>query len=170
MTITQRNSVFEQYQNLIGYTVRQHMSLLKVLRMDMDDLRQELAICLLKAIEKYQPNRGAKESTFYFKMLRYGVLNLWRTQIRKVRLANLHTVPLTYSTDDGEEFTIELPFHVDYDAEIRVREFLKTLAPRERDALMRMVRGDDPEDKRHKRFMYNVKRKALQYNLSGGAI
>jgi DNA-directed RNA polymerase specialized sigma24 family protein len=45
--------------------------MLKTLRMDGEDLSQELAICLLKAIERYEEGRGAKPSTYYFKALLY---------------------------------------------------------------------------------------------------
>jgi RNA polymerase sigma factor (sigma-70 family) len=167
MTKEQRNTTFEEYQGIIGSTVYRHRSFLKTLQMDAEDLRQELALVLLKAIEKYDPEQGAKASTYYFKMLRYGVLNLWRQQLREKRRANITTVPLT-STYDGEEVTLDLPFEVDYGMHMRIQEFLATLSARERNALVRTVSGDKPDDKRHQRFMGIVKRKALRYRLAGG--
>ena len=80
MTIEQRNMIFEEYMNIIRYTVNRHNSMLKVLRMDGEDLAQELAIYLLKAIERYKDDRGVKPSAYYFKALRYWVLKLWREQ------------------------------------------------------------------------------------------
>ena len=168
MTREQRNATFEQYEGIIGWTVNRHWSFLKTLRMDADDLRQELALCLLKAIERYEPNRGAKESTFYFKTLRYGVLNLWRKQLREKRLADLYASPLVYSNKDGEEVIMALPFEVDFDMEVRINEFMRTLSPEERRALLRVVPGVGTEDKRHQRFMNIVRRKAMRYRLAGG--
>jgi len=168
MTKQERNAIFEENQYIINITVHRHWSLLKTLRMEPDDLKQELSICLLRAIEKYDPSRGAKPSTFYFTSLKYGVLNLWREQVRKCRLANLTAAPLIYTNEDGEVFDLELPFEVDYDMNMRINELLRVLSPQEQRALARTVRGDDPEDKRHKRFMSIVRRKALRYNIAAG--
>jgi hypothetical protein len=77
---------------------------------------------------------------------------------------------LTCTNEDGEVVELELPFEVDFDMNIRINELLRALSPTEQRALARTVRGDDPEDKRHKRFMNIVRRKALRYNLSGGAL
>ena len=103
MTTEQRNTIFKDYMRIIRYTVNRHHSMLKILRMDSEDLAQELAICLLKAIERYDDTRGAKPSTYYFKSLRYGVLQLWREQMREIRLANIQAMPLAYADEHGEE-------------------------------------------------------------------
>ena len=168
MKIHERNLVFEEYQNIINWTVNRHRSLLKTLRMETEDLKQELALCLLGAIESYDPARGAKPSTYYIKKLRYGVLTLWREQLREKRVANLNMIPLVCYDRDGEEITLELPFEVDYDMELRINEFMDTLSKNEREALTRVVNGEDPDDRRHKRFMAIVKRKALRYRMAGG--
>lgn len=169
MTISERNTIFEQHRNIIYYTVHKHRSLREAMRMDFEDLVQELSFCLLDAIERYDPNRGAKDTTYYFKRLRYGLLDLWRAHIRDIRLANNLTAPLTYLDDNGEETGVELPFEVDYDTDLIVQEFLETLSRREREALARNIAGQEPEDKRHKRYIDVIKRKARRFQLSGGA-
>jgi hypothetical protein len=70
--------------------------------------------------------------------------------------------------NDGEEIALDLPFEVDYDMELRINEFMGTLSIDEREALARVVNGEEPDDRRHKRFMNIVKRKALRYRMSGG--
>jgi DNA-directed RNA polymerase specialized sigma subunit len=135
MTIEQRNTIFEEYMRIIRFTVSRHQSMLKILRMDSEDLAQELAICLLKAIERYDADRGAKPSTYYFKSLRYGVLNLWQEQVRKIRHANLLATSLTRTNEYREESTLDVPFTVDYDDALMVEEFLKTLSEYERTTL-----------------------------------
>ena len=168
MTTEKRNAIFEEYMNIIRFTVNQHQSMLKVLRMDGEDLSQELAICLLKAIEKYEPDRGAKPSTYYFKSLRYGVLNLWREQMRKIRLANLQAMSLTRYNEYGEETEFDVPFVVDYDDELMVEEFLKTLSERERTTITRKMEGYEPADMRHSRFMKIIRRKAMRFCAADG--
>ena len=142
--------------------------MMKILRMDGEDLAQELAIYLLKAIERYDADRGAKQSTYYFKSLRYGVLQLWREQTRKIRLVNLQAVSLTRSDEYGEESTLDVPFTVDYDDSLMVQEFLQTLSECERNTLARKMHGHEPDDKRQNRFMKIIKRKAMRFCAAGG--
>jgi DNA-directed RNA polymerase specialized sigma24 family protein len=142
--------------------------MLKTLRMESEDLVQELAICLLRAIERYDDTRGAKPSTYYFMALRYGVLRLWREQMRMIRLANLHAVSLTHTNEYGEESMLDVPFTVDYDDELMVNEFLKTLSEYERNILSRKMQGYEPNDKRHGRFMKIIRRKAMRFCAAGG--
>ena len=168
MTIEQRNSIFEEYRNLIHFTVRRHKSLREALRMDADDLAQELSISLLKAIEQYDPSRGAKPSTYYFKKLRYAVLNLWREQVREKRLANLYAASLTNPCGDGEVSETDIPDEVDYDTPLLVEEFMKTLSVRERSVLERKLDGYEPGDIRHRRFMGIIRRKAQRFCAAGG--
>jgi DNA-directed RNA polymerase specialized sigma24 family protein len=168
MNTEQRNAIFADYMNIIRYTVNRHHSMLKVLRMDGEDLAQELAICLLKAIERYDADRGAKPSTYYFKALRYGVLQLWREQKRKIRLLNLQAISLTRTDENGEESTLEVPFTVDYDDTLMVEEFLQTLSACERNTLSRKMHGHEPDDRRHSRFMKIIKRKATRFCAAGG--
>ena len=168
MTITQRNIIFEEYMKIIRYTVNRHQSMLKILRMEGEDLAQELAICLLKAIERYDANRGAKPSTYYFKSLRYGVLNMWREQMRLIRLANVQAMSLTYADEHGEDSELEVPFIVDYDDALMVKEFLQTLSECERNTLSQKMHGHEPNDRRHGRFMKIIKRKAMRFCAAGG--
>ena len=168
MTIEQRNTIFSEYMKIIRFTVNRHRSMLKILRMDGDDLAQELAICLLKAIERYDASRGAKPSTYYFKSLRYGALKLWREQMRKIRLANLQAMSLIHSNEYGEESALDIPFTVDYDDALMVEEFLKTLSACERNTLAQKMHGHEPDDRRHNRFIKIIKRKAMRFCAAGG--
>ena len=168
MTIAQRNIIFEEYMNIIRFTVNRHRSMLQILKIDGEDLSQELAICLLKAIECYDADRGAKPSTYYFKALRYGVLKLWSEQMRKIRCANLFAPSLTCSNEYGEESTFDVPFTVDYDNALMVEEFLKTLSECERHTLAQKVQGYEPKDRRQSRFMNIIRRKAMRFCAAGG--
>jgi DNA-directed RNA polymerase specialized sigma24 family protein len=168
MTIKQRNTIFVEYMKIIHFTVNRHHSMLSVLRMDGDDLAQELAICLLKAIERYNSDRGAKPSTYYFKALRYGVLNLWREQMRKIRIANLQAVSLNRPDENGDESVQDVPITVDYDDALMVKEFLQTLSDCERSTLARKMHGYEPSDRRQSRFTKIIKRKAMRFCAAGG--
>jgi DNA-directed RNA polymerase specialized sigma subunit len=168
MTIAQRNIIFEEYMNVIRVTVNRHRSMLQILKMDSEDLSQELAIYLLKAIESYDGARGAKPSTYYFKALRYGVLKLWGEQMRKIRRVNLLAASLTHTNEYGETTELDVPFTVDYDDALMVQEFLQTLSDCERYTLARKVQGYEPNDRRNNRFMKIIKRKAMRFCAAGG--
>ena len=154
--------------NIIRFTVNHHQSMLEILRMDSEDMAQELAICLLKAIEQYDDTRGAKPSTYYIKSLRYGVLKLWREQMRKIRIANLRAISLTRANEYGEVTELDVPFTVDYDDALMVEEFLKTLSECEREVISRKIHGHEPNDRRNDRFMKVIKRKAMRFCAAGG--
>ena len=170
MTTEQRNKIFEDYQNIIYYTIKRNRDLMEAMRMEPDDMKQELAVCLLKAIDSYDPTRGAKPLTYYITKLKYAILDLWRTQTRQKRLANMYSDSMTGFNTDGEESTLELPFEVDYDTDLRVKEFLKTLSERERKALARKINGDGHSDKRQHKFMAIIRRKALRFQIAGGTV
>jgi len=169
MTTEERNHKFAEFQRIVYYMAHKNRSLWEKI-LEFDDVIQELSILLLKAIEGYDYTRGAKESTYYFTKLKYGLLAIWREQLRENRRANMNTTPLVYSGSDGEVVEIEMPFEVDFDAELRVNTFMRTLSFGEQNALVRVLRGEDKADKRHKRFMANVRRKYQQYNLDGGMV
>ena len=181
MTPEERNAIFEDYMNMVRYTANHHRSMLKILRMEADDLTQELSICLLRAIERYEPDRGAKPSTYYFKSLRYGVLKLWREQMRMVRVANLQAMSLTYTngTNGTNEYgngeasssrgsEMDIAFTVDYDDALMVEEFLQFLSECERNIITRKMHGHEPNDQRHSRFMKVIRRKAVRFCAAGG--
>ena len=167
MSLQERNAVFEQYMGIIGWTVHRNSSLQYAMRIESEDLKQELAIVLLRAIESYDPSRGAKPSTYYFKQLRYGLLSLWRNSLRSNRKANLNTASFAYQDSDGEDFEIEIPYKDD-DTKMFVDEFIESLSLRERDIISRKMSGYELTDIREFKFMKIIKRKAQRFALQGG--
>ncbi len=73
-----RNELFGEYQNLIWWTVHRNRTLLAALRVDREDAAQELSICLMAAIEKYNPDKGASLKGFIFRKLQFGILDIKR--------------------------------------------------------------------------------------------
>jgi len=71
-----RNALFEAKKNLIDRTVKKHRSLIRGAHLDEDDVRQELAIRLLKALEDYDPERCSNIDAYIALMLRYRLMHL----------------------------------------------------------------------------------------------
>ncbi|MCL2168403.1 MAG: hypothetical protein FWB74_00085, partial [Defluviitaleaceae bacterium] len=100
--------------------------------------------------------------------LRYGMLNLWREQMRKIRIANLQAISLSHTNEYGEETEMDVPFVVNYDDALMVEEFMKTLSECERITITQRINGHEPNDRRHNRFMKIIKRKAMRFCAAGG--
>jgi DNA-directed RNA polymerase specialized sigma24 family protein len=168
MTTEERNREFAEHEALIGHTVRRNRPLLARLRMDADDMAQELAVVLLKAIGTYNPDRGCKPKTYYSKILQYGVLKINRAAHRGRRLANLTAGPLVAVNADGVETEIDVPVWVDFDSGPIVGEFLGKLSERERGVVATGLAGGRLTDARRKKWMGLVKRKAARAIATGG--
>lgn len=76
MTIHTRNELFEEKEHLIGVTVKKHRSLIRAARLDVQDVRQELAVRLLEAIDKYDPARCRNMDAYLTLQLRYCLLHM----------------------------------------------------------------------------------------------
>ncbi len=55
MTNHDRNKLFLQHKNLINITIRRNRRLIAALRLETDDVAQELSIKMLAAIDSFNP-------------------------------------------------------------------------------------------------------------------
>lgn len=78
MDANERNATFEDYQNLIYWCVNKNFRLIKALQLEIEDVTQELAIRLLRAIDKFDDQRSKSMSTFLCYELQYEMLNMRR--------------------------------------------------------------------------------------------
>jgi DNA-directed RNA polymerase specialized sigma24 family protein len=159
-----------EYEYLLRLTVRRNYGLLARLRMDADDMAQELAEILLKAIEDYDPAKGTKPGTYYRAMLQYGVLNLNRYYKRSCRIAGLTAKPLTFINEDGEEAEIDIPYNEDFDGGLFLGEFLGSLSERERGAIDIRMNGGVLAHKHQKAWLGIIRKKLTRFCAMGGGI
>ena len=61
LSIEERNSIVERELPLIDKVMEQHRNIIKAARMDRDDVFQQLAERLVKAVDSYVPEKGAME-------------------------------------------------------------------------------------------------------------
>lgn len=73
-SIAERNAIVEEYLHIIDRVMRRNSSLIRTARVDRDDVYQELAIRLIRAVENYDPDKGNLEQHIYAQ-LQYGMLN-----------------------------------------------------------------------------------------------
>lgn len=63
-TDEERNALFFGLEDSIHWLIRRNMSRIRRAHMDTDDLYQDLAMCALRAIDRFQPNGKATLKTF----------------------------------------------------------------------------------------------------------
>ena len=63
---------------------------------------------------------------------------------------------------------MEIPYEEDYETDLFIQDFFKTLSRYERVVLERKLEGEEPGDKRHQRYMDIIRRKALRFHMTGG--
>ena len=73
-SIAQRNALVEAYLPCINDVMRSNRKLIRAARLDQDDVYQQLAIRLIKAVETFDPDKGDLE-THIKAQLRYELLD-----------------------------------------------------------------------------------------------
>ncbi len=76
MTRDERNVLFMEKYHLIDVTVKKHSRLIWAVRMDEDDVRQDLALRLIQALDKYDPARCSNIDAYLVLQLRYCLLHM----------------------------------------------------------------------------------------------
>lgn len=63
-TEEERNALFLELEESIYWLIRKNKSRIYAVHMDVDDLYQDLAVCALRAIDRFQPNEKATLKTY----------------------------------------------------------------------------------------------------------
>lgn len=64
-TVQQRNEIFMTLENRIRIVINQNRNILTVIHADLDDVYQDLALCAIRAIDRYDPQKStASVKTF----------------------------------------------------------------------------------------------------------
>lgn len=74
ISIEERNRVVTSYLWCIDSVIRQNYSLVQAAHLDVDDVYQELALRLIRAVERYRPGSRSLEG-YIFAQLKYELLN-----------------------------------------------------------------------------------------------
>lgn len=71
-------TLFTEYEYLIGNTIRRNRPLLAALRLDEEDVKQDLSITMLSAIENFNPKLSESLVVHIKCRLQYEILNMKR--------------------------------------------------------------------------------------------
>lgn len=76
-TISQRNAIVEDHLWCIKAVIKQNWALIRAAGLDADDVYQQLALRLIRAVMSYDPQKG-KLTQHIFAQLQYEMLNCKR--------------------------------------------------------------------------------------------
>jgi DNA-directed RNA polymerase specialized sigma subunit len=85
-SIAQRNALVEAHLSCINDVMRSNRKLIRAARLDRDDVYQQLALRLIKAVETFDPDKGDLE-THIKAQLRYELLDC-RSAYRRYGITN----------------------------------------------------------------------------------
>ena len=94
-TISQRNAIVENHLWCVNAVMKQNCALIRAAKLDADDVYQELALRLIRAVMSYDPEKGNLEQHI-FAQLKYELLNCKSA----CRLCGLTGAPKEYRKKD----------------------------------------------------------------------
>ncbi|MPM37196.1 hypothetical protein SDC9_83803 [bioreactor metagenome] len=150
-TIT-RNDLFFDYTDLIKHIMRRNRLLLYALRLEQEDVYQELAMAALTAIDTFDPSRSDNLEAHVWMKLQYKVLTMKR-QYKPGGLTGLNGIrPSLCSIEFEEELGHPLPAPTvaDVHEADQLRQALGRLDPAERQVVLHYLDGQTPRLKRDK--------------------
>ena len=164
MDTNTRNNIMPEYIKAVKWTIRQNLTLFKGLRLDLDDVFQDLCIAAIKAIDNYDPRKSSSLFTHVNSRLQYEVLQIkrknkrhGRTAVGKAEIvfASLDFRPPGYSQ-------LEIPDEVPYNI-VELNDAISSLAKNERSAVMRIIKGFYPRKKEDKEALASAQENIKKY-------
>jgi hypothetical protein len=75
ITTQERNALVEEHLGAIWWTINKNRTLIRATGLDDEDVFQQLAIRMIRAVENYDPDKGKDLEQHIFAQLQYEVLN-----------------------------------------------------------------------------------------------
>lgn len=143
MDVNVRNNLYFDYTDTIRHVMWFNRILLYALRLEKEDVFQELSIVALMAIDSFDPSRSDNMEAHVRAKLQYAVLDMKQNQ-RPGGLTHLDGAqPTIYSTEYSEE--LGHPLSTVYKDELadneQLRKALSRLEPEERDSVLLYLKG-----------------------------
>lgn len=144
-TIT-RNDLFFDYNDMIRRIMRRNRLLLYALRLEQEDVYQELAMAALMAIDAFDPSRSSSMEVHVWMKLQYAMLTM-KQQHKPGGLTGLRGLrPCLCSVEFEEELghPLAAPTVSDAQEADQLQQALTRLAPEEREVVIRYLEGVRP--------------------------
>lgn len=163
MTIKERNRIVEQYENIAWWMINKNRRLIAALRLEDLDVYQELIIALIKAVDKYDPERGTLKG-FIFMKLQYAILNL--KQMHKpygmTRLSGIQPQVQSLDYVPEDDFPLEIPCEGDF-ALVELMDAFETLEKEKKEIIRKQNEGIQIRKNREKALIEEARGKLEDY-------
>lgn len=133
------------YEDMIRRIIRRNYPLLHALRLEMEDVYQDLAITAIQASRAFDPARSASLEAHVWMQLQYAVLDMKR----KYRpggltcLGDFRPRVNFVEYDDERDFSLMAP-ECEPVSDLRLRQALSRLEPQERQMVILYLEGERP--------------------------
>ena len=151
MDTMRRNMIFEANKKKIDRIIRRNAPLLIALRLEPEDVYQELAIAALQAIESFDPMRSESLEAHIWMQLQYAILTIKRRYKHHGITAMERPYPVMLSVELAEDLGCPFPAQQRDDvpacAQRRLQRALDSLEPQERKVVVMYLDGNRPSRK-----------------------
>lgn len=169
MDFTTRNDTFLENENMIRRVMRRNLPLIHALRLEWDDVYQELAIAALRAIESFDPSRSNSIKVHIWAKLQYAILDIKERHKPHGLAAFDRFGTSVWSLELAEEYgfsLVEASFEEQQDSELHLRQALSRLEPQERQAIVLYLDGKRPVRRAEKCSFQTALDKLRDYYLA----
>lgn len=147
MDFTERNAIFMDNEGMIRRVMRRNWPLICAMRLDWDDVYQELAMAALNAIETFDPMRSECIQAHIWMRLQYAVLTIKR-QYRPCGITGIgrqqRPVVVSLEQSEGmERFLAAEPEKETEELSPAMRQALARLDEEERRAVIRYLNNQE---------------------------
>lgn len=164
MDVIARNEFMVSHSYLIKRSIYRNMTLLKALGLETNDVYQELAIAMLKAIDGFDPRRSDSLAAHVTVKLQYAILKLKEVHKpcgltgQKGKRVSFASIEGYYS--DGRP--LEIYFEDDF-GEVEISEVFAILTADERETLCQRMEGIYHRKKYEQNTLISAQRKAKEF-------
>ena len=155
------------YESMIRRVMRRNYPLLHALRLEPEDVYQDLAVTAIQAARAFDPARSASLEAHVWMQLQYAVLDM-KEQFRPGGLTGLNGArPCLNSVEYDEErgFPLAAPEYSEPVPNLRLRQALSRLEPQERQVVVLYLEGERPRRNQRDSF-HSALEKLREFYLS----
>lgn len=164
MDVITRNELLIQYEPVVKWTIKHNRSLIQALRLDADDVYQDLCIAAMKAIDCFDPRKSDSLKTHLVSRLQYEVKNLKKRcnphGLTGARGVDVIFISLDYQPKECRQ--MEIPVEAPYSL-AEFKEALTLLSPAEKEVVVEKVQGVYHRKKEQRALLAAAQQKITDY-------
>ncbi|MCL2227924.1 MAG: hypothetical protein FWB97_09950 [Oscillospiraceae bacterium] len=171
MDINTRNEYMVNHDYMIKSAMRRNKLLIKALRLDPDDVYQELAIAMLKAVDCFDPSRSASLDACVNAKLKYAILDLKRKHkpggLTGIKAQQVSVISFESYYEDGNP--LQIPVY-DSKGDTELSDAFATLTAPEQETMRQRMDGHSPSTRAQRDLLASASGKIRSFYNKGGLL